>query len=317
MRKNSIFLGLMIALLSCFPFFQSSAQIGLRVEMSQLHYLQYEPVYIRVTMRNLSGHPLAFGENEGLRGSLRFEIGSAGSRYAALKKNGTPPIKGFILQPGTARSFTYDASKYYDIRRLGGYSLKAVISHPQLNASYESNVIQFSIVKGVSVWQSVVGVPQYLLNKTEGRIPTRSYRIVSYNTGRHFLYMLLIEDRDRIYLIRRIGLDLGANLRPQCAVDDLSRLNLLVAASPKVFAFYQYDITGRLEKKEVRIKSDSTPRLVVNRDVGTVVLSGGRRARRDMDYEEIKDLPFITSAMGDQIKDVTAGKSIIDEKDDD
>ena len=128
--------------------------------------------------------------------------------------------------------------------------------------------------------------------------------------------MLIIEDKERIYLVRRIGLDLGGDLRPKCAVDDLSRLNILIAANPKVYAYYQYDVTGKLEKKEVRIKSDTTPRLVVNKDVGTVVLSGGRRARRDLDYEEIKDLPFIATAMDENLKDITDGKSIIDEDND-
>jgi len=192
-----------------------------------------------------------------------------------------------------------------------------VISHPQLKSAYESNTVQFSVVKGNNIWQSVVGVPQYLLGKDKKTIPTRLYRVISYNTGDHFIYVLRIEDKEKVYLVRRLGLDLGKDLKPQCAVDDLSRLNLLIAASPKVFAFYQYDVSGKLEKKEIRIKSDSTPRLVVNRDVGTVILSGGRRARRDMDYEEIKDLPFMSYALEEQTRDITAGKSILDEKDDD
>ena len=320
MRKHDSRLAPVIVLvLAVFPLFILHGQIGLRVEMSQMHYLQYEPVYLRITVRNLSGHPLAFGENEGLRGVLRFEIGSARSeRYVLLLNRQTvPEIKGIILQPGTSRSFTYNAGKYYDLRKLGSYSLKAVISHPQLKSAYESNTVQFSIVKGTDIWQTIVGIPKYLMGKTENSIPTRRYRIVSYNTGRHFLYVLLIEDKDNIYLVRRLGLDLGANLRPQYAVDDLSRLNLLIAASPKVFAYYQYDVTGRLEKKEVRIKSNSSPRLVVNKDIGTVVLSGGRPARRDLDYDEIKDLPFVASAMADQTRDITAGqKSILDDKDD-
>jgi len=321
MKMPGLRLGPVIALiLAVFPCFILHAQIGLRVEMSQLHYLEYEPVFVRVTMRNMSGHALAFGENEGLRGTLRFEISSQNSGgYAMLLKNETPPLKGVILAPGTSRVFTFNASKYYDLRRLGVYNLKAIVSHPQLKAAYESGKVQFSVVRGTDIWKTVVGIPQYLSSKTGGdtKIPTRQYRIVSYNTGTHILYVLLIEDKDRVYLIRRVGLDLGSNLLPQCAVDDLSRLNLLVAASPKVFAFYQYDVTGHLEKREVRIKSTSTPHLVVNKDVGTVVLSGGRPARRDLDYEEIKELPFASRAMNDPSRDITGGKSIIDEKDDD
>lgn len=321
MRKHDSRLAPVIVLvLAVFPLFILHGQIGLRVEMSQRHYLEYEPVFVRVTMRNMSGHALAFGENEGLRGTLRFEISAQHSGgYAMLLNHETPPLKGVILAPGTSRVFTFNAAKYYDLRRLGIYNLKAIVSHPQLKAAYESDKTQFSVVRGTDIWKTVVGIPQYLSGKTSStsRIPTRQYRIVTYNTGSHTLYVLLIEDKDRVYLIRRLGLDLGSNLRPQCAVDDLSRLNLLVAASPKVFAFYQYDVTGHLEKKEVRIRSNTTPYLAVNKDVGTVVLSGGRPARRDLDYEEIKELPFVSRAMNDPSRDITGGKSIIDEKDDD
>ena len=320
MRRRVWKFGPVIALvLAFFPWFILHAQIGLRVEMSQQNYMQYEPVFVRVTMRNLSGHALAFGENQGLRGTLRFEISTPHSGgYAMLLNHETPPMKGVILAPGTSRVFTFNAAKYYDLRRLGDYKLKAAISHPQLKSAYESGTVQFSVVRGTDVWKTVVGIPQYLSSKTGGdKIATRQYRIVTYNTGTRFLYMLLIEDKDRIYLIRRLGLDLGSNLRPQCAVDDLSRLNLLIAASPKVFAFYQYDVIGNLEKKEVRIKSNTTPHLVVNKDIGTVMLTGGRPARRDLDYEEIKDLPFVSRAMNDPSRDITGGKSIIDEKDDD
>ena len=318
MRRNGLLFGLIFAVLMIFPLFRASAQIGLRLEASQLHFLQYEPVYVKVTIRNLSGHPLAFGEDIGLRGTLRFEISQGTSgRYALLKSKESPPLKGVILQSGASRDFTCNIGRFYDLRRLGSYTVKAVISHPQLKSSYESNSVQFSVVKGTEIWRTVVGVPKYLLKESANTIPSRQYRVVSYNTGKDFLYVLLIEDKDRVYLVRRLGLDLGEHLRPQCAVDDLSRLNLLIAASPKVFAFYQYDVTGRLEKKEVRIKSNSMPRLVVNQDVGTVVLSGGRRARRDMDYEEIKELPFVAHAMDDQTRDITGNKGIIDDKDDD
>ena len=47
------------------------------------------------------------------------------------------------------------------------------------------------------------------------------------------------------------------------------------------------------------------------------MLSGGRAARRDLDYEEIKELPFVSHALPDPNRDITSGKSIIDEKDKD
>ena len=317
MKKTVFPIGLLLAVLLICPACPVWAQIALKIELSQQHFLQYEPVFVRVLMRNLSGHPLAFGENTGLRGILRFEIRSASGRYALLSGKETPPLKGVILQPGAMQSVTFNVARYYDVRRLEHYSIKAIISHPQLKASYESDAGHFSVVQGKDIWQAVVGVPRYLLQQDNTQIPTRRYRLVSYNTGKRFVLVLLIEDKDRIYMLRRVGLDLGLDLAPQCEVDDLSRLNLLIPASSKVYAYYQFDVTGKLEKSEVRIKTDTRPRLIVNRDTGTIVLSGGRLARRDLDYEEVKELPFVSQVMNDPAKDITRGKSILDEKDDD
>lgn len=292
-------------------------QIAMKVEMTQIRFLQYEPVYARLTVRNLSGHPLVFGENAGLRGSLRFEITGLGfAGYAKLLKNENPTMKGIILQPGAIRVFTYNVSAFYDLRRQDSYNLKAVISHPQLGASYESNKTAFSIVSGQEIWQALVGIPEVMQKKVPGSIPTRKYRIVSYNTGKRYIYSLYIEDNKRVYSTRHLGVDLGYTLRPKCAIDDLSRLHVILAASPKVFAYYLFDVNGKLEKKEVRIKTDSQPRLVTNRDMGTVLLTGGRRARPDLDYEEIRSLPYIQQAMEEHTGDITSssGKGLLDDK---
>lgn len=316
MKRTCLRLGAWLLLPLFCPWFRAEAQIALQAEMSQFYYLQYEPVHVRVTLRNLSGHPLAFGENRNLRGALRFEIAAPHStRYVMPFPGKTPVLKGVILQPGTSKVFTFNLAASYDVRRPGSYLLKAVISHPQLTAAYESNPVCFTVVTGSTIWESEAGIPKYLQKNRSSGIPTRRYRIVSYPTGTQSIYVLLIEDRNRVYLVRRLGRDLGMSLRPRCAVDDLSRLHLLVAASPKVFAYYQYDITGRLENREIRIKSGTYPRLEVNRDLGTITLTGGRRARKDRDYEEIKDLPFLSGALEERSRDITGGKSIIDKND--
>ncbi|MBO5724112.1 MAG: hypothetical protein J6S58_04720, partial [Lentisphaeria bacterium] len=228
--------------LVCFCFLISSAlygQVAMKAEILQTHFLQYEPVYLRLTMRNQSGHPLVFGEHSGLRGSLRFEITAIGvAGHIHRRSAETPTLKGIILQPGTTRVFTYNVSAYYDLRKQLNYELKAVISHPQLGSDYESNKVGFSVIGGQEIWHALVGIPDSLQNQKSGTVPTRKYSIRRYNTGKQALIVLLVEDDKRIYSVRRLGMDLGDSLKPQCAIDDLSRLHVLVAASPKVFAYY-------------------------------------------------------------------------------
>ena len=41
------------------------------------------------------------------------------------------------------------------------------------------------------------------------------------------------------------------------------------------------------------MKIDKAPRLVVDPDTGVVKVVGGREARKDVDYEEIRDIQFL------------------------
>ena len=264
------------------------AQAALRLELSQTNYIQYEPVYVMVSIRNYTAHSLVFGEAPGLKGKLDFEIETPDGRRSMAKP----------------RHLTFCLSAYYDLRQKGRYSIRAVLSHPQFQQEYESEAAYMSVVSGMPVWTTTVGIPDLLnssagQNPQEKKIQTRKYSIVSYFTGKTSVYALVIEDSSRVYAVRRIAFDMGGNLKPKCEIDYLSRINLLVSASPKVYAYYQYDPNGNLIKKQILIKTSTTPSLIVNHKTGSVMVAGGREARKDVDYEEIKDLPFFENVNPD------------------
>ena len=291
------------------------SQISMKIVLNQDAYLQYEPVYVRVFMRNMSGHALAFGKSKGLQGSLFFDIYPGeknASRIPPKVEDVLPPMTGVILQPGAVREFTFLLSKYYDLRRLGPFSIKAVVSHPQLPHAYESNTVHCNIITGKKVWGPVsVGVPDTGLVSEGASVPekikTRNYTVVSYYTGKVTAYALVIDDDERVYKVRRIGFDLGNDLKPKCEVDFLSRLNVMVAVTNGVFAFYQFNVDGELERKKVYMKTTTTPTLVHDKDTGIVMPAGGREARRDLDYEEIKELPFTEDMFNEKSRDLPSG----------
>ena len=287
------------------------AQVALVVKPVQVNYIQYESVFVRVALRNLSEHPLAFGETIRQKGSLQFEIRRSDrnepSFVKAPKDAPLPDMTGVILPPGGEKTYMFNLSKSYDLRSTGRYTVKAVLRHPQLTSAYQSKEAHFNIVRGNVIWPRTVGLP--LLDdgptektaangsdegKEEHRmIKTREYRILSYFTGKSNIYCLTLEDKDNLYMLRHIGYDLGADLRPKCEIDFLSRLNVLLPASTKVYAYYQYNTDGNLENRQILIKTDRAPRLVLDPDTGTVKVVGGREARKDVDYEEIRDIQFL------------------------
>lgn len=283
------------------------AQAALRLELSQTNYIQYEPVYVMVSIRNYTAHSLVFGEAPGLKGKLDFEIETPDGRRSMAKlldPKKPAPLTGTIIPPGGTRHLTFCLSAYYDLRQKGRYSIRAVLSHPQFQQEYESEAAYMSVVSGMPVWTTTVGIPDLLnssagQNPQEKKIQTRKYSIVSYFTGKTSVYALVIEDSSRVYAVRRIAFDMGGNLKPKCEIDYLSRINLLVSASPKVYVYYQYDPNGNLIKKQILIKTSTTPSLIVNHKTGSVMVAGGREARKDVDYEEIKDLPFFENVNPD------------------
>ena len=286
------------------------AQVAIVVKPVQVNYLQYESVFVRVAMRNLSAHPLAFGENLGLKGNLQFEIRRSDRNEPSFvhspKDAPLPDMTGVILPPGGEKSYTFNLSKHYDLRSTGRYSVKAVLRHPQMPTAYQSKEAHFNIVRGSVIWSRTVGLPllddsaENVHVNADGTkedkprmINTREYRILSYFTGKSNIYCLTLEDKNNVYMLRHIGYDLGPDLRPKCEVDFLSRLSVLLPASTKVYAYYQYNTDGKLENRQILIKDDNPPRLVFDPDTGIVKVVGGREARKDVDYEEIRDIQFL------------------------
>ena len=51
-----------------------SAQLAVSMRITQLNYLPFEPIFVRVAIRNFSAHAVAFGKTDKLKGGLRFEI---------------------------------------------------------------------------------------------------------------------------------------------------------------------------------------------------------------------------------------------------
>ncbi len=273
---------------------ESFAQVSLSLEVNNSNYLQYETVYAKVTMRNYSAHPLAFGENKELSGRLKFEVESPSGSLLSVSSNGLPPMVGVILPPGGAKTMTFALSEYYDVKPKGKYKVKAVVEHSQLTAAYESNPAFFSVLDGVSIWERVVGIPDYIKSaEMDKPVQTRTYKLVSIFDGKNKVYLLVVEDAKCVYSVKRIGFDMGYSLKPNCEIDALSRIHILLPVSPKISAYYIYNLDGKLEKREVFLKTDTTPTLVAEAKDGTVIIVGGRAARKDLDYAEFKDLPFM------------------------
>lgn len=276
-----------------------NAQLGIDIELTHNNYLQYENIFTTVTLRNYSGHPIAFGESKEMEGKLTFEITNDQGRFCLTKGKEKPLLTGIVLQPGATKQITVNLSSYYSITTPGKYRILANVSHAQFNTTYASRPATFSVSMGVTLWQRIVGVPNLTKkDNSPDKIASRIYKIISLFDGKDKLFYLTIDDEKNIYSVKRIGYELGGKI-PDCEIDSLSRIHILQRLSSTVSVYLVYDINGTLEEKAVYKKSDTSPALIRNPENGMVVVSGGEKAKKNQDYNDDADVPY-----ADEIKKV-------------
>lgn len=273
---------------------QAFAQITINIKPSHTDFMQYDAVRIRVYLKNYSSMPITFGHSKELRGELKFVVYHKNRKLLNPLPGKKAILSGIILKPGETRTITINLAKYYPLHSLGNYSVTAIVNHPRFSAQYRSQEVSFRVGEGTTHWKRLFGVPDYTGKRSlSAKIPTRTYNVKIFNNGVAQIYILLIEDDNKVYAVKRLGFDLGPDYRPQLLVDSTARLHAMLHVTQKVFIYYRYDFNGKLEKRQIYLRTTTTPFLITNPNDGSVHIDGGRVAIKDKDYEEIKDLPFM------------------------
>ena len=267
------------------------AQLAMKLELNRKNFIRFENIYAKITLRNLSAHPLIFGSHSNLKGQLEFDIETASGKKVALpvKNHLYSSLFGEIIEPGKTESVVVSLSKMYKLKTVGEYKIKAIITHPQLPDSYQSNSVDFKVTAGTTAWKAIVGVPTTGKLKDKEKIKKREYKLLSFFDGMNRVYSLLVEGNKRVYGVARIGYDIG-NLKPECKIDRLSKIHILIQSSPKIYSYYVYDTDCHLDVREVYKKKGNTdPRLIRNPDTGKVFVAGGVSAKEGSDYVMVNE----------------------------
>jgi hypothetical protein len=209
-----------------------------------------------------------------------------------VKKGDYNCLEGKILKPGATAQVVVPVSKLYDVSKSGSYSLHAVIKHPMLSSAYKSNETSFSVFNGIVVWRRLVGVPD-VLNEHQGqKIKSREVEILNFYDGMKKLYALKIEDKNYVYALHRLQEDVDSSM-PDVDIDGLSKVHIFIQISAKVFVYYVYDLNGNLVSFD-RYKRDfsGNPRMVRDKEEGTISIMGGVRALKGRDFTEENPNPI-------------------------
>ena len=282
MKMRNLLLTAMLTAAACSPLM---AQIGIDISLNRNLYMQYEPIYACVSLRNDTGKPLLFGKDPRFQGFVLFDIRDRNGRVIPQKKDTGISVTGLIMRPGEIKRMVIPIHKYYDLDNTGRYTINAFVSHNHLPHEYQSRDVNFRIENGLTVWSRTVGLANIDGDEKTPAHRTRTYTIKMLREGRTHHYYLVVEDDKFTYGVMRIGRQIGCE-KYSAEVDMLSRIHLLMPISPKIFHYLSFSIDGEnIDNSYWKITS-TIPMLYRDPTSGIVNRIGGEEARKGVDFRD-------------------------------
>lgn len=263
----------------------SNAQLAMSLKMNRSNYLQYETVYAKVNIRNNSGHAVIFGDDKRLQGRLLFKIIDLERKpVPAFSEEQSYPMQGVIIEAGQSKEFVVPVSRFYDLKRCDTYRMYAFVEHNMFEDMYRSNDVTFEVNKGIVAWEKTVGIPEFMLSQKKDKVAKRNYKMVTLAEGSQKSNYLVIDDPKRVYSVIFLSYEVGEE-RIAHEIDEISRLHLLIPMSPKIFVYLIVDISGKIDEESVYRRTQTVPALVRAPDSGKIYVTGGAKAKKDIDYK--------------------------------
>ena len=261
------------------------AQIGIDISLNRNLYMQYEPIYACVSLRNDTGKPLLFGQNPRFQGFVLFDIRDRNGRVVPQKKGTGISVTGLVMRPGEVKRMVIPIHKYYELDNTGRYTVNAFVSHNLLPHEYQSRDVSFRIENGLKVWTRTVGIANIDGDDKPRADRTRTYTIKMLREGRNQYYYLVVEDDKFTYGVMRIGRQIGIE-KYSAEVDMLGRIHLLMPISTKIFHYLSFSIDGEnIDNSYWKITS-TIPMLYRDPVSGIVNRIGGEEARKGVDFRD-------------------------------
>ncbi|MDR0931492.1 MAG: hypothetical protein LBM70_00510 [Victivallales bacterium] len=288
-----------------------SAQIGMELMLNRSMYIQHEPIYACVTLKNDTARPLLFGKHPQLQGYLLFEVTDQRGNIMPKRPGMELSVRGLVLSPGQIKRLIVPINHYYSLERTGVYRVHAYVSHSLLPHEYKTKDLKFFVEPGVTVWKQTVGVPELNPEQEANTVSIdRTYSIRTVTDGSTKAYYLVIADSKKTYAVIRIGKAIGHEPY-MVQVDMLSRIHLLMPLSPKVFQYLAFSIDGKPIANEYRKTSGTIPMLSRNPDTGIVSLIGGDTARAGVDFTDPNiGLVKVDELLSDNASETTAAPKV-------
>ena len=244
-------------------------QVLLDVSLEQEAFLRDESLPIKVRVNNSSGQTLHLGAEPGW---LSFEIEDSAGRD--VRARGQVPLADpFDLESSKVASLMTDLMPYFELSRVGRYTLTVTLKAGQLNRVFTSKSKAFDIITGNTLWEREFGLP------ATGVPETRKYSLVQANFLKNLRLYARVTDPEEHKVFRVLPLGtLVSFSRPEAQLDKSSNLHVLFQTGARNFLYLVVSPDAELVLRQTHeYHAGSRPVLRHGDEMGVYVAGGRRR----------------------------------------
>lgn len=214
LQEKSLF-SLALAIATSWTFGSAHAQVRLLLRAEHPVVLQYEPLYLLLTVRNEADIPLETAAVAELRPEFEWTVERGSGEPAPRLRDGAPlgPLRIF---PEEERRFLVELTRWYDLERLGRYRIRVLCRWRE--QEYASPSVLVDVVPGIELARerkAVFGYPERM----------RAYSLRYWTRGGSEVLFLRVEEEltGMIYGVFQLG-PLVRVMRPQIEADRLGNV---------------------------------------------------------------------------------------------
>ncbi|MBQ6472620.1 MAG: hypothetical protein IJJ33_11590 [Victivallales bacterium] len=276
--KNNLLLPLGILILCALS---GWAQIGMQLSAEHDCFLRYEPIHLKLVLRNYSGNTLLFSADDLSQGRLVFKITGTGGRLISQIDPRANPMGGLVFAPGDSKELNLTLNTLYDLQRDDTYTVTAYIEHKRLPQAFVSNSVTLEVREGTILTSKTVGLPT---PRDNDLIRSITASLMRFTDGHGELYCLRIEDAENVYGTFRVGPYIHGS-KPQLDADGSSAIHVLVQVRPRLYCYTVYSvIDGEAKQRQRRyyVPENGVPQL--SRATGYLKILYARQANEGVDF---------------------------------
>ena len=258
---------------------ESRAQVTVEVLMERTQFVPGETVPVSVRVINHSGQTLHFGPETWLTFAVESPEGFV------VEKLGDPVIAhDFDVASSDMATQHSELGPSFTMTRQGRYRVTATLRIKNWETEITSAPKDFSIIRGVKLWEQSFGVPEAPTASSHGPPETRKYILqqATYLKSMSLYLRVTDESEARIFRVLRVGPVVSFS-RLETRLDKDNNLHLLYEETARKFNYSVMNPDGDLVTRQTFDYVDAGPPRLQLDDGGKIVVAGGARHRDPSD----------------------------------